>query len=79
MDEKKYITQLNKEDLRELAASTNPTPGFMIRVEKTPGELKISVDENALKIGIVALLRNLGITYLSPSVEQITNASMNLQ
>ncbi len=79
MDEKKYITQLNKEDLRELAAATNPTPGFMIRVEKTRGELKISVDENALKIGIVALLRNLGMTPFAPTVEQITNASMNLQ
>ena len=78
MDEKQYITQITKEDLREIRAATNPTPGFMIRVEKTPGELKISVDENALKIGIVALLRNLGITYLSPSVTQITEASMNL-
>lgn len=79
MDEKKYITQLNKEDLRELAAATKPTPGFMIRVEKTPSELKISVDENALKIGIVALLQNLGMTPFTPTVEQITNASMNLQ
>ena len=78
MEAKNYITQITKEDLREIASATNPTPGFMIRVEKTSGELKISVDENALKIGIVALLRNLGITYAAPTVEQITNASMNL-
>lgn len=78
MEAKNYITQITKEDLRELAAATNPTPGFMIRVEKAPGELKISVDESSLKIGIVALLRNLGMTPFAPTVEQITNASMNL-
>lgn len=78
MQEKKYITQLTAEDLRELSAASNPTPGFMMRVEKTPGELKLSIDENALKIGIIGFLRNIGAIYISPSVSQITETSMNL-
>lgn len=77
MDEKKYITQLNKEDLRDLAAATNPTPGFMIRVEKTPGELKISVDENSLKQGIIAFLNNLRWSPgYAPSAGDICNTPM---
>lgn len=77
---KRHITQISRADLQEIAAATNPTPGFMIRVEKSQGELKISVDENALKIGVFAFLRNLGaIPQVSPSVEQICNTSMNLQ
>lgn len=78
---KRHITQISRADLQEIAAATNPTPGFMIRVEKSQGELKISVDENALKVGIFAFLRNLNAFPVpgTPTVEQICNTSMNLQ
>ena len=80
MDEKNYIFQLTRSDMKEIAAATNPKPGFMVRIEKTQSEIKISIDENALKIGVFAFLRNLGaINPISPSVETICNTSMNLQ
>ena len=56
----KHITELTREDLQEIAAATNPVPGFCIRIEKSQGQLKISVDENALRMAINGFIRNGG-------------------
>lgn len=60
MTPKKYITQLTGEDMKELAQATNLEPGFLIRIDKSQGKVKISVDENALAIAINGFFRNGG-------------------
>lgn len=75
---KKFITQVTKEDLREIAAATNPTPGFMFRVDKAPGELKLGIEENALKVGIYAFLKHLGVPVGNFTQAQICETTMVL-
>lgn len=60
MTPKKYITQLTGEDMKELAQATNLEPGFLIRIDKSQGKVKISVDENALALAINGFFRNGG-------------------
>ena len=60
MTPKKYITQLTGEDMKELAQVTNLEPGFLIRIEKSQGKLKIGIDENALALAINGFIRNGG-------------------
>lgn len=77
---KRFVTQLSRDDLREIAAATSPTPGLLIRIDKSQGDLKISIDENAFKIAVFAFMRNLGACYpISPTVETITNTPLTLQ
>lgn len=72
---KKYITQLSRDDLREIAAAVSPTPGLMIRIEKNNDSLCIAIDENAFKNAVYGFLKNLGVC---PTLtqEKITNASL---
>lgn len=60
MTPKKYITQLTSEDMKELAQVTNLVPGWLIRIDKSQGKIKISVDENALALAINGFFRNGG-------------------
>lgn len=60
MTPKKYITQLTGEDMKELARATNLEPGFLIRIEKSQGKIKIGIDENALALAINGFFRNGG-------------------
>ena len=60
MTPKKYITQLTGEDMKELAQVTNIEPGFLIRIDKSQGKFKISIDENALALAINGFFRNGG-------------------
>ena len=60
MEQKDYIFQLTKEDLRKLFAGANPQPGFCVRIENTPDGIKIGLDENALKMAINGFVRNGG-------------------
>lgn len=60
MTPKKYITQITGEDMKELAQVTNLEPGFLIRIDKSQGKVKISVDENALALAINGFFRNGG-------------------
>lgn len=60
MTPKKYITQLTGEDMKELAQVTNLEPGFLIRIDKSQGKVKISIDENALAFAINGFFRNGG-------------------
>lgn len=55
-----HITELTRDDLREIAKATNPKPGFLIRIDNTPDGLKIEVDENAFKTAVFGFLHNLG-------------------
>jgi hypothetical protein len=60
MREKDYITQLSKEDMKELAALTNIESGFLVRIDKTGGKIKIGIDESALALAINGFFRNGG-------------------
>ena len=60
MTPKKYITQLTGEDMKELAQVTNLEPGFLIRIEKSQGKVKIGIDENAFALAINGFIRNGG-------------------
>ena len=60
MTPKKYITQLTGDDMKELAQATNLEPGFLIRIEKSQGKVKIGIDENALALAINGFFRNGG-------------------
>lgn len=60
MRPKKYITQLTGEDMKELAQAANLEPGFLIRIDKSQGKVKISIDENALALAMNGFFRNGG-------------------
>lgn len=60
MKDIKHITELTRDDLREIEAAVSPVPGFCIRIEKTQGQLKIGIDENALRLAINGFVRNGG-------------------
>lgn len=60
MTPKNYITQLSKEDMKELAALTNIESGFLVRIDKTGGKIKIGIDESALALAINGFFRNGG-------------------
>lgn len=60
MKAKQYITQLTKEDMEELAALTNVECGFLIRIDKVGGKIKIGIDESALALAINGFVRNGG-------------------
>ncbi len=60
MTPKKYITQLTSEDMKELAQVTNLVPGWLIRIDKSQGKIRISIDENALALAINGFFRNGG-------------------
>ena len=60
MTPKKYITQLTGEDMKELAQATNLEPGFLIRIDRSQGKIKIGIDENALALAINGFFRNGG-------------------
>lgn len=68
----KHITELTREDLQEIAAAATPVPGFCIRIEKSQGQLKISVDENALRMAINGFIRNGGGVASSADVPNIS-------
>lgn len=60
MTPKKYITQLTGEDMKELAQVTNLEPGFLIRIDKSQGKIKIGIDEGALALALNGFYRNGG-------------------
>lgn len=60
MTPKKYITQITGEDMKELAQATNLEPGWLIRIEKSQGKIKIGINENALALAINGFFRNGG-------------------
>ena len=74
MTPKKYFFQLTGEDMKELAQVTNIEPGFLIRIDKSQGKLKISVDENALALAINGFIRNGGA---ATSAANCTKISFN--
>ena len=60
MKDKRYITQITQQDMKELEQLTNMEPGWLIRIEKSQGKLQISVDPNALAQAINGFFRNGG-------------------
>lgn len=73
----RHITELSRADLKEMADATNPQPGFLIRIDKTPNGLKFEVDENAFKTAVFGFLHNLGAIpgALQPSQNTISQTS----
>ena len=60
MKDKRYITQITQQDMKELEQLTNMEPGWLIRIEKSQGKLQIGVDPNALAQAINGFFRNGG-------------------
>lgn len=74
MTPKRYITQITGEDMKELAALTNLEPGWLVRIDKSQGKIKIGVDENALALAINGFIRNGGA---NTSAAKCTEVSFN--
>ena len=74
MTPKKYITQLTSEDMKELAQATNLEPGFLIRIDRSEGKIKIGIDESALALAINGFVRNGGA---NTTAENCTSVSFN--
>ena len=74
MTPKNYITQINAEDMRELAALTNLQPGFLVRIEKTPDGVRIGIDKTALALALNGFFRNGG---MQTSAANCTNVSFD--
>lgn len=72
MTPKKYITQITGEDMKELAQVTNLEPGFLIRIDKSQGKVKISIDENALALAINGFYRNGGCSKKAADCLKVT-------
>ena len=60
MKDKRYITQVTAQDMKELEQLTNMEPGWLIRIEKSQGKLQIGIDPNALAQAINGFFRNGG-------------------
>lgn len=60
MKAKKYITQLTRRDMQEIARATNLEAGWLIRIDKDQDTIKISVDQTALAMAINGFVRNGG-------------------
>ena len=57
MKDKRYITQLTQQDMKELEQLTNMEPGWLIRIEKSQGKMQIGIDPNALAQAINGFFR----------------------
>ena len=60
MKDKRYITQITQQDMKELEQLTNMEPGWLIRIERSQGKLQIGIDTNALAQAINGFFRNGG-------------------
>lgn len=60
MKDKRYITQITQQDMKELEQLTNMEPGWLIRIERSQGKLQIGIDPNALAQAINGFFRNGG-------------------
>ena len=56
-----YVTQLTREDLKEIAAACNLEAGLGIVIEKREGCVRISVDQSQLKRWMWNFYRNGGV------------------
>ena len=74
MKAKKYITQITAQDMKELAAVTNLEAGWLIRIDREQGKIKIGIDETALALALNGFARNGGT---SATAENCTNVSFN--
>ena len=55
-----YITQLTRQDLRDIAAATNPKPGLGIKIDRQGDGFMFSLDEQALRNMIWTFVKNGG-------------------
>lgn len=74
MRAKKYVTQITAQDMKELEAVTNLEPGWLIRIDREQGKIKICIDETALALALNGFARNGG---MSVSAENCTTVSFN--
>lgn len=71
MKDKRYITQITQQDMKELEQLTNMEPGWLIRIERSQGKLQISVDSNALALAINGFVRNGGTSTTAASCVEV--------
>ena len=74
MRAKKYVTQLTAQDMKELEAVTNLEAGWLIRIDREQGKIKIGIDEAALALALNGFVRNGGT---SATAANCTTVSFN--
>ena len=62
-----HITQLNRQDIKDIRAATNPTQGLGIRIERRGDSFVFSLDESTVRTMIYAFLRNGGSAATAPA------------
>ena len=60
-----HITQITRQDLRDIAAATNPQPGTGVKIGRTKDGFKFSIDEQALRSMIWTFMKNGGASATS--------------
>ena len=68
---KKYLSQITKKDLEEIAAAANIYPGPGINIDRNPDGLCISVDIDQLRRWIWCYVRNEGPANSNPMATPI--------
>jgi hypothetical protein len=70
MKAKKYITQITAQDMKELEAVTNLEAGWLIRIDRDQGKIKIGIDQTAFALALNGFFRNGGMqTYAANCTE----------
>lgn len=77
MKEKQYITQLTRQDMKEIAAAANLTPGLGLEVERREGALVIGISELALKRMIWTFYKNGGFAASASDIDGIPLDAVN--
>lgn len=72
--DKRYITDVTRRDLEEIAAATNPVAGPGIRIDKTGDSIRFRVDEQQLKFWIWTFLKN---GAASATADQVSDIDIN--
>lgn len=67
-----HVTELTREDFREIVAATNPVSGIGISVTKKSDSIEIAIDETQLKRMIWAFNRNGGFSATADDIESIS-------
>lgn len=73
----KYITELTRSDLKEIAEAVNMKPGFIVNVTKKDDGVEIAVDKGAFKTAVYGFLKNIGAIAVTASASDIEAASCN--
>lgn len=66
-----YVTQLTREDLKDIARACNLVPGVGILVERSEDSVRISIDQAQLKRWMWNFYRNGGPSASAENVDEV--------